>query len=352
MNAPNNAPLKVALATFAFLMSSLLSATAAWAGGGGPNVSDLIFNFPGTAAEFFMIQNNAGDFVQLHPTNGPDNLTVGDLDGTGPDDIAVAYAPGGLFRFNTVTGYVQLADASLVPDQMVAGNFDGTGNDDLAMTFSSGPAGTFILNDSGFTQISNFTAVDMVASNVDGTGPDELAVTFNESTAVIIGTWIIFNQGATFQKISNEVADRLYGCGDINGDGQTRGDLLLNYGSPLNAAFAYLDGTTFQQLTPSGQPASNFGCADLDGATGDELIIAVAAGTFYRNLIGTNFVHIANEVATGMTAGDINAMAGEDLLITFAGVTGTFTYIDNTLPFVQRAAFTAQGGAIAEITDD
>jgi len=265
---------------------------------------------------------------------GPQSVAIGDLDGDGHADLAVANFSDdkvsvllnngdGTFAEDTVYG------VGLQPASVAIGDLDGDGHADLAVAIGSRDSVSVLLNngDGTFGQDTLYGAGDAPRSvaigDLDGDGDADLAVANNLSDSVSV---LLNNGDGTFAQ------DILYGAGDaplsvaigdLDGDGDA--DLAVanrfsnNVSVLLNNTSEGAPGTFAQDiLYGAGSGPLSVAIGDLDGDGDADLVVAnsgsddvsvllnTGVGTFAEDtLYGAGFVPVS--VAIGDLDGDADA---------------------------------------------
>jgi FG-GAP-like repeat/IPT/TIG domain/Secretion system C-terminal sorting domain/FG-GAP repeat len=225
--------------------------------------------------------------VDFGTGNSPSSVSIGDMDGDGKADLAVANAGGGtvsVLRNTSTSGTIGFAakvdfSTGTDPRSVAIGDLDGDGKADLAIANYSSNSVSVLRNTSTSGTISFAAKVDfgtgtgprsVSIGDMDGDGKADLAVANfasgtisalrNTSTAGTIGfaTKIDFgtNLGPTFVSI-----------GDLNGDGKA--DLAIANSSFTSVLRSISTSGTIDFATnvvfPTGSAPVSVSIGDLDG---------------------------------------------------------------------------------------
>jgi len=198
-------------------------------------------------------------------------VTVGDLDGDGDLDLAVATAGdkvrvlfndgSGVFSaFNEVSGVVG-------PQSIVAGDWDGDGDLDLAVGNSGATNVSILINDStgGFTQpLPPISPVQVgtppqsvTAGDWDGDGDLDLAVTTAGNNVLLLfydDINDVFLEDPLKSPISGLVDPRSIVVGDWDGDGDL--DLAVGNSGATNVSILMNDGIASAEFSQPAPPIS------------------------------------------------------------------------------------------------
>ncbi|MEU2154747.1 FG-GAP-like repeat-containing protein [Streptomyces sp. NPDC019396] len=221
----------------------------------------------------------------------PASVAVGDLDGDGDQDLAVANSID-----NNVSVLLNAGDGTFAPqvtygvganpNSVVVADFDGDGDQDLATADALGNTVTVLLNAGdgtfgpGTTYGVGLVPFTVVAADLDGDGDQDLATadTLGNTVSVLLN-----NGDGTFATAVP------YGVGtfpvsvaaaDLNGDG--RQDLITaDAGDDQVSVLLNAGGGTFAGATPypTGTAPAAVVAADLDGDGDQDLATADGAST-------------------------------------------------------------------------
>jgi VCBS repeat protein len=334
-------------------IASNLIATADFNGDGFPDlmVAENYYD-SGSALLNVLLENADGSFTPVTtpiPGLNPTWLTVGDYNGDGIPDLAVAsfdsYTVSILLGNGDGTFRVVPSSIPITAQDMVTGDFNGDGIADLA-TAEGYAVSIFLGNGDGTfkaAQKNSWPEVNplfLATDDFNGDGFTDLAVS---DTAVRGSVFLLLNKGdGTFSKTGLTPATGIFvggiAAGDLNGDGIL--DLALADG--VTVLLGKGDGT-FQAPKLYGvstQGSVVIGDFNGDGipdlaAGGGALLLGNGDGTFGDAIIGD-----ANELGSGYLAtADFNgdgfadmALPGSEVNVLFAQPTVSVTA---TLPSVQ-----------------
>lgn len=321
----------------------------------GDGKSDLAVSNPAsTTVSVFRNTSTAGvisfaNKVDFTTSYYPVRISIGDLNGDGKPDLVVAYLSGNTVSvlLNTSTaGIVNFATkmdfaTGNVPASVSIGDLDGDGKPDLAVANINSKTISVLLNTSTAGIISFATKMDFATGNLpinlsigdlDGDGKPDLSVANysdntlsifrNTSTAGVISfaTKMDFATGNNPSSIS---------IGDIDGDGKL--DLsVANYGDTtasvlINTSTAgVINFATKKDLVTSNSPA-NISIGDLDGDGKPDLAVVNAASntvSIFHNTSTAGVISFATkmEITTGVypvsvSIGDLDGDGKPDLAV-------------------------------------
>jgi hypothetical protein len=319
----------------------------------GDGIPDLaVANFGGNTVTILLGLGN-GNFTQESNMPqfigvSPDSMAVGDFNGDGIPDLAVANFGG-----NTVTillgngngTFTQAANSPVTvgngPYSVAVGDFNGDGIPDLAVANFDGNTVTILLgNGNGtFTQAANSpvtvgAAYSIAVGDFNGDGIPDLAVVNNYISGTV--TILLGKGNGTFTQALNSpvtvgVAPQSVVVGDFNGDGIP--DLAVaNFGSNSNTVTILLgngDGTFTQAANipvPSGVGSNSIAVGDFNRDGIPDLAIVNEGGSTVTIFLGKGngtFTHaVDNTVTTGtgsLAVGDFNGDGIPDLAIVNEG---------------------------------
>ncbi len=275
----------------------------------------------------------------------PFAVAIGDLDGDGRPDLAVAN--GGASTISVLLGsgtgtfgtQTTFAAGGAAPVSIVAADFNGDGKSDLAVANSGGATVGVLLNTgagtfgaaSTYTAGSNAEAV--AAGDFNGDGSLDLAVAV-AATAGSVG--ILLNSGTgTFGAVSSYAAGKNPSAvvvGDFNGDGKP--DVAVSNGQDATVSVLLNSGTGTlgtQVAYAVGTDPFFVAAGDLDGdgrldlttsswnTNTADVLLNLGAGTF-----GAASTTATGAQPRGMAVADLNGDGSLDLAVTNQGV-GDYT---------------------------
>ena len=273
----------------------------------------------------------------------PNGIVVGDFNGDGKLDLAVANEGS-----NSLTILLGNGDGTFraaaspatgaTPFGLVAGDFNGDGKLDLAVTNQGSKTVTILLGngDGTFTPASASPAtgsvpMDIVAGDWNGDGKLDLAVTNYSSSSVTI---LLGNGDGTFTAAASPSVSWPEGIavGDFDGDGKL--DLAVTSNNTLSILLSNGDGTFTAAPSPATPNAVALAVGDFNG----DGKMDIAATDFGNNtvtiLLGNGngtFTAAPSLTAsadpTAMAAGDFNGDGKMDLVVATNGSAGSVTIL-------------------------
>ena len=237
------------------------------------------------------------NFIQstINPGQFPSSVVIGDFNGDGRQDLAVAVGPGISIMFGDGTGNFTSStsfDAGSRPQSLVAGDFNGDGRQDLALSNDSGTvsvlagdgAGNFTLT----TTLGAGSALRQVtAGEFDGDGKQDLAVANYGSNNVSILFGFGTGHFTTAFDFPADAAPYSVAAGDFNNDGKQ--DLAVANSSSNNVSILLGDGTG--QFGPptnftAGNAPQSIAVGDFNGDGKQDLAVANYVSMFASILLG------------------------------------------------------------------
>jgi hypothetical protein len=276
-------------------MASNLIATADFNGDGFPDLA-TVGNYydSGNALLYVLLENADGSFITVAtpiPGLNPTWLTVGDYNGDGNPDLAVAsfdsYTVSILLGNGDGTFRVVPRSIPITAQDMVTGDFNGDGIADLA-TAEGYAVSIFLGNGDGTfkaAQKNSWPEVNplfLATGDFNRDGLTDLAVS---DTAVTGSVFLLLNKGdGTFSKTGLTPATGIFvggiAAGDLNGDG----NLDLALASGMTVLLGKGDGT-FQ--APKLYGGSAYGSVVIGDFNGDGIPdLAAGAGGSVTLLLG------------------------------------------------------------------
>jgi len=273
---------------------------------------------------------------------GGSSLAVGDFNGDGNQDLAVANVGvsillgDGAGHFSAATNF----PAGITPFWVAVGDFNGDGKQDLAVANFTSPGTVSILLGDGagnFSAPTSFAAGDdepdsVAVGDFNGDGKQDLAVTHYIGGTVSI---LLGNGAGHFSAATNFGVDNtpyLLAVGDFNGDGKQ--DLAVANFNSGNVSILLGNGDgSFSAATnfPAGTNPSSLAVGDFNGDGKQDLAVANYAipGTV-STLLGdgagnfsapTSFP--AGNTPSSVAVGDFNGDGKQDLAVANYAVPGT-----------------------------
>jgi len=272
------------------VVSAISVAVGAFNGDGKPDLATVTSYNPVDPEVTVSILLGNGDGTFQAPVNyaagsGPYSVAVGDFDGDGKPDLAVADAGGGVsVLLNNGDGTFQAAvnyGAGSEPFCVAVGDFNGDGKPDLAVAnYNNGSAGTVSVlpgkGDGTFraavTYAAGGWARSVAVGDFNGDGKPDLAVAHDYGVSVLLG-----NGDGTFQAAANYAWGSIpysVAVGDFNGDGKA--DLAVaNFYDTVSVLLGNGDGT-FQAAVnySAGSGPYSVAVGDFNGDGKPDLAVA------------------------------------------------------------------------------
>jgi len=311
----------------------------------------------------------------LPSATSPEGVVIGDLNGDGRPDVAVANQGSNVISvmFNTTVGASvsfagEVTFATSSPFALAIGDLNGDGKPDLATTSIGGNTATVLLNTTStnaptptfaaavsFATGTNPMSIAMV--DLDGDGRPEL-VTANEgdSGSILRNTTAAFGSPASFAArfdVSVASTPTAVASGDFNGDGKP--DLAFAvWGS--NGLITVRNTTNFAQHVDFAAGANPHGLAvgDLDGDGKRDVVVANGTSntiSIFRSTTATNApiasfaTHV--DLATGSTPfavaiQDLNADGKPDIAVANFASSSISVFLNTTVSGATAPSFAAR----------
>ena len=327
---------------------------------------------------------------------GPTSVIIGDLDGDGKPDLAIANFSGNavtILRNTASSGSIGTGSFAARVDFIVSspyslaiGDLDGDGKPDLAVASYSSNTVSILRNTSisGSIDASSFAAkvgfttgtgpINVAIGDLDGDGKPDLAVANNTSGSVSIlrNTATIGSIGvssfAAKQDFTSGTQTYFLTIGDLDGDGkpdlavanQSSGTISLFRNTSTSGSFGAGSFASKVDFTCTG--SVSVAIADLDGDGKPDLVATSNSNTLsvFRNIatngsIGTSSFAAKVDFATGtaptsVAIGDVDGDGRPDLV---AANNGSFTVsvLRNTSNNADLSALTISTGVLSPTFD-
>ena len=215
-------------------------ATGDFNGDGIPDLAVASADEKGGGAVTILLGNGNGSFrsaASLTTGGSPQTIAVGDFNGDGIPDLAVANACGSTASSNTMTIFLGNGDGSFTatgqvlstgsyPASIAVGDFNGDGTADLAVANAGSNTVTVLLGDgngsftAGATQATGDSPASIAAGDFNGDGVLDMVVANSYSNTLTI---LLGNGDGSFTSAAVSPATgqspKAVVVGDFNGDG-------------------------------------------------------------------------------------------------------------------------------------
>ncbi len=367
-NAPADFQVQQTLAT------GIVPCSVALADVNGDNIPDLLVANPGSDTVSVLLGNGNGTFQaqQTFATGStPDSVAVGDLTGNGKADLIVANGNRGLGKTVSVllgngNGTFQTQQtfaAGNDPQSVAVGDVNGDGIPDIAVAdLTSNTVSVLLGNGNGtFQAPQSFATGDepfpLALADVNGDSKPDIVVANEGDNTVSV---LLGNGNGTFQTqqtFATSAMPEAVAVGDVNGDGKP--DLLVaNYGGKTVSLLLGNGNGTFQtqQTFAAGTQPRSVALADVNGDGIPDLVVANHGFSVASVLLGNGNgtfqaqqTFAAGNEPLSVAVGDVNGDGRPDFIVANYGsntvsvflnaTNGNFTgqdyVIDTLTPFVQ-----------------
>jgi hypothetical protein len=236
--------------------------------------------------------------------SSPDQVVVGDMDGTGTDDVIAAFATG-IFVKRDLGAWVQLHN--FVPELMAVGDLDNSGKDDLVVDF--GGIGLWArMNDSSWLKLNNASPQQVVTADMDGNGADDVIAVFGS------GIFVKRNLGGWAQ-LHNFVPE-LMAVGDLDNNGKD--DLVVDFGGI--ALWARMNDASWLKLHNSSPELIASG--DLDGNGADDVLATFSGLGLWQKLNLGGWSALNSNAPDLVVTADVTANGEDDIVADFGSSIG------------------------------
>ncbi len=283
----------------------------------GDGKSDLAVANRGSNNVSVLLGTGTGSFgaaTNFSVGNAPSSVTVGDFNGDGKSDLAVANRYGnnvsvllgtGTGSFGTATNF----SVGIFPVSVTVGDFNGDGKSDLATANGSSNNVSVRLGTGAgsFGTATNFSVgtgpASVTVGDFNGDGKSDLAVANANSSnvSVLLGTGTgSFGPATNFTVGSSP---RSVAVGDFNGDGKS--DLATaNYNGGNVSVFLNADPTATVTITDVSQPPISLTINDVTVTEGNSgttnAVFTVSLSSAASTVVSVNYA-TANGTATAGT---------------------------------------------------
>jgi len=228
------------------------------------------------------------------------DISSGDMNGDGRDDLLGTWDGQGVYYRNSQTGsWVKMASPA---DIITAGDIDGDGVDDLIGIWS-GQEGVLVKYSStdSWSKLAS-TARDIASGDMNGDGRDDL-----------LGTWdgqgVYYRNSQTGSWVKMASPADIITAGDIDGDGVD--DLIGIWSGQEGVLVKYSSTDSWSKLAST---ARDIASGDMNGDGRDDLLGTWdGQGVYYRNSQTGSLVKMASP-AHSIASGDINGNGINNLI--------------------------------------
>ncbi|TGO03641.1 hypothetical protein PN36_02755 [Candidatus Thiomargarita nelsonii] len=288
--------------------------------------NDLVIDL-GADGIWAYMNNDPNQWVKIH-TLSPEKMAIGDIDGTGQDDLITAFLQG-IWALMNNTNWANLHTLQ-AGSVITTGDLDDSGKDDLLIDFGPGPGLWAMMNNdqaNGWVQIHPLSPKGLVAGDFKGDRQDEVVIDFGPSLGIWIFSDFLSNPHVWFPLHKTASADSMV-IGDMDSGGN---DIIIDFGAP-HGIFEWRNNRWWDHI--HGYSPDSIVIADLDNDGVGELIIDFGDpyGIWILNN-GSGFhsgwypLHGVSPVS--MVVGDLNSDRIDDVIINF-GALGIWVVMGDT----------------------
>jgi hypothetical protein len=177
---------------------------------------EIILDFPGAGT---WVRYNHSTWMNLQYGMSVVRLLVGNVDGSAGEDLVIEFAGEGIWSFRHNSGWGQIHPTNA--QAIGVGDIDGTGQDDVIIAFQGGGGTWGHFNNMSWSLLHGTSVTQIAAGDMDGNGRDELALSFPGS-----GVWLLTNASAWSLLHPTNPDDILF----VDVDGTGRADLVVDFG--------------------------------------------------------------------------------------------------------------------------
>ena len=251
-------------------------------------------------------------YAPLHTSN-PEEMTNGDVDGNGLDELIADFPGSGVWVWRNNMLWHQLHTANV--RAITTGDLDDNGQADVVLDFPA--VGTWMyLNDSSWAQLHPLSPTRLMTGDLDGNGKAEVILDFAG-----LGVWVWFNNTAWVQLHTSNVDG--VAVGDLDGSGQS--DAVLDF--PGFGLWTWSNNAAWAQLHPVNPDL--FTTGDVDGNGQDDVILDFPGFGLWVRLNNTSWAQLHSLQAEDLLTADLDASGQADVIIDF-GSPGLWAWVNNS----------------------
>jgi len=259
----------------------------------GSGQDDLIADFSPSGIWILMNYNN---WVFLHGQSA-NSMTMGDMDGNGQTDVIIDFgSPDGIWIWLNNSTWVKLH--TLSPESMTTGDIDGGGMADVIIDFGSLDGIWLWMNNSSWVKLHSLSPESMTTGDMDGNGMADIIIDFGPQ----YGIWAWKNNNAWDQLHS--LSPESMTTGDIDGNGLA--DVVIDFGSPYGI-WGWMNNSTWDQLHTISPDSMTTGYLD-NNAQADVVIDFGSPHGIWVRMNNSGWVQLHTISAEGMVTGNIDGL--------------------------------------------
>lgn len=272
---------------------------------------DLVLNF-GPGSGLWRLNYGVG-WSQVHGSP-VEALAVGDLDGSGVDDVVVDFGAGGVWRYMNGTSWVQVH--GLNPAHMTVGDLDGNGKDDIVLDFSGYGLWVYY-NAATWASIHPASPAALAIGNIDGVSGEDLVVTFAG-----YGVWSFSNNGTWAQLHGLDASTLAVGHFDA---ASGSADVLVGF-----AAYGLYQLTNLSTWTAvHGRNPVRLAVGDLDADGRDDVAMDFGPGVgVYIRRNGSAWAPLHGLSAKSVAMGDLDGNGQDEVVLDFGSGVGIWAWVN------------------------
>ncbi|KHD06181.1 hypothetical protein PN36_19730 [Candidatus Thiomargarita nelsonii] len=292
-------------------------------------INDVVIDFGDPHGIWGWLNNK--DWDQIHPLS-PAHQEIGDIDGTGIDDLILDFSGYGLWTLKNFYTWMHLHSLSV--EGMITGDLNGDGRDEAIFDFGPGFPNPWVYY-SQWNEIQNpnfpsgMSVESMVAGDIMGdTTKDD--VVFNLGAAGIE----VWNDHDTWFPIFNPNTPEIMVIGNLTGN--VNDELVIDFGD----AGIWIRWSAFTWELVHSLTAENMVIANMDRQAvyllnNDELIVDFGDryGIWsWRPNTANGWMRLHPLSADSMVVADLNCDGNDDLIIDFGSPNGIWTLMGSPNP--------------------